>query len=582
MKRKLYLLLSLVMLASMLLAACGGAAPATQPPAVKEPPAATQAPATQAPAATEPPVPARSGTVTITFTEEPDNLNPMYTSMSFSGYLRPFYLKPSWDFDENAKPVPVLVKEIPSTDNGGLSADGKTITLKLRDDVKWSDGEPLTAEDYVFTFDMIMSDKNTPLGRYPYDKFVDSVEAPDPTTVVINLKQPFAAWLTSLFYYILPKHVLQPVFDTDGTIDNAEWNRNPTVSLGPFTFDAWETGSHITFKANPDWIKPPKVEQIFVRIVPDDAAQEAAIIAGDTDIGVFLSSDQIQKLEAGGKVKVVPVTSGYNEGWFLNVNKDTARPFMLDVNVRKAIALATDRFTLVKDLLVESINPVNVTFWDTTPPYQTDTLQPYPYDPEQAKQLLDTAGWTDSDGDGIRDKMVDGKKVDMIIRYATTQRELRKNIQAVVEQQWKQVGIGAELSNYSNDVFWTGYNDGGPQALGEYDIAQFSSSGNYLPDPDTEGFMCAQIVNADNPDGTNTQGYCNPKLDELFKAQAVEVDPAKRKELYNQIEQIMYDDYIYVGFWKDPDLWSVSSRLTNVKFSGVYPFWNAYEWEIAE
>ncbi len=87
--------------------------------------------------------------------------------MSFSGYLRPFYLKPVWDFDENAKPVPVLVTEIPSVDNGGVSADGKTITLKLRDDVKWSDGEPLTADDFAFTFDMVMSDKNTPIGRYP-------------------------------------------------------------------------------------------------------------------------------------------------------------------------------------------------------------------------------------------------------------------------------------------------------------------------------------------------------------------------------------------------------------------------------
>ncbi|MFT3892431.1 MAG: ABC transporter substrate-binding protein [Anaerolineales bacterium] len=206
MKRNLYVLMSLLVLASVILTACGGAA---------------------APAA-----PTFKGTATITFVQEPDNLNPMYTSMSFSGYLRPFYLKPSWDFDENGKPVPVLVKEIPTSENGGLSADGKTVTLKLRDDVKWSDGEKLTADDYAFTFAMIMSDKNTPIGRYPYEDYVDSVVAQDPTTVVINLKEPFAAWQTTLFYYILPKHVLQPVFDADGTIDNAEWNRKPVPELG--------------------------------------------------------------------------------------------------------------------------------------------------------------------------------------------------------------------------------------------------------------------------------------------------------------------------------------------------------------
>jgi peptide/nickel transport system substrate-binding protein len=568
-KSVLFLMVALM----LVLAACGS--PAPEAPAAEAP--AAEAPAAEAPAA-EAPAPTFSGTATITFVQEPDNLNPMYTSMSFSGYLRPFYLKPSWDFDENGNPVPVLVKEIPSLENGGLSADGKTITFKLRDDVKWSDGEPLTADDYAFTFEMIMSEKNTPIGRYPYDTFVDSVVAQDATTVVINLKEPFAAWQTSLFYWILPKHILQPVFDADGTIDQAEWNRNPTVGLGPFVLSEWETGSHLAFTANPIWYNPPKLEQVFVRIVPDDAAQEAAILAGDADIGTFLSSDQIEKLESGGKVKVVPVTSGYNEAWFLNVNADTAHPAMQDVNVRKAIALATDRYTIVKDLLVAEINPVNVTYWDMTPPYQTDALKSYPYDPEEAKKLLDEAGWVDGNGDGIREK--DG--VELKLRYITNQRELRKNVQAVVEQQWKQVGIGAELVNYSSDVFWNGFNDGGPQAQGLFEIAEYSSAQNAFPDPDTDIFTCDQIVNAENPDGSNDQGYCNPELDELFKKQAVEMDPAKRKELFNQIEQIMYDDYIYIGMWKDPDLWSISSRLQGVKFSGVYPFWNAYEWEIVE
>ncbi len=556
MKRNLYVLFSLLVLAGMVLAACGPAAPAA---------------------------PTFKGTVTITFVQEPDNLNPMYTDMYFAIILREFYLKPAWSFDENAKPVPVLVKEIPSAENGGLSADGKTITIKLRDDITWSDGEKLTADDFVFTYDMIMSEKNVPLSRYPYEDYVTSVTAPDPTTVVVTFSEPYAAWLTRLFSYLLPKHILQPVFDKDGTLDNAAWNRNPTVGVGPFVLSEWETGSHLAFKANPNWIAPPKIEQVFVRIVPDDAAQEAAIIAGDTDFGVFLSSDQIEKIEAGGTVKVVSVASGYNEAWFLNVNPETTHPAMLDVNVRKAIALATDRFTIVKDLLVESINPVNVTYWDTTPPYQTDTLKPYPYDPEQAKQLLDAAGWKDSDGDGIRDKMIDGKKVDLKLRYITNQRELRKNVQAVVQQQWSLVGIGAELVNYSSDVFWNGYNDGGPQAQGLYEIAEFSSVQTAFPDPDaSSGWTCDQIVNADNPDGGNTQGYCNPELDKLMKEQAITLDPGKRKELYNQIEQIIYDDYVYIGFWKDPDLWSINNRVKNVRLSGVQPFWNAQEWEVAD
>lgn len=586
MKRNLYVLMSLVVLASMILAACGGAAPATEPPAITEAPGTTEEPAATEPpaAATEPPAAAFSGTATITFTQEPDNLNPLYTTMFFSGITRDFWLKALWSFDENNQPVPELAAEIPSTENGGVSADGKTITIKLRDDINWSDGEPVTADDFVFTYEMIISDKNVVQSRYPYDEYVESVEAQDPQTIVVNFKEPFAAWLTNIFsgspsaaQGVLPKHILQPVFDAEGTIDNAEWNKAPTVGVGPFVFSEWESGSHIIFTANPNWINPPKLEQVFIRIVPDDAAQEAAIIAGDTDIGVFLSSDQIEKLEAGGDVKVVAAASGYDEGWFLNVNPETAHPALLDVNVRKALALATDRFSIVKDLLDESINPVNATFWDNNPPYNSD-LEPYPYDPEEAKRLLDEAGWVDSNGDGTRDK--DG--VELVLRYITNDRELRKNVQAVVQQQWSLVGIGAELQNYSSDVFWNGYNDSGPQAQGLYDIAEYSSVGSF-PDPEaSSNWLCDQISSADNPDGANWQGYCDPEMDELLMKQATTLDTDARIDLYKQIQQKMYDEALYIGMWKDPDLWSVNSRLQNVKLSGATPFWNAHEWVVNE
>jgi peptide/nickel transport system substrate-binding protein len=498
--------------------------------------------------------------------------------MWFSAITRDFWLKGLWSFDENNEPVLEIAAEVPSAENGGLSEDGTTITYRLRDDVTWSDGTPVTADDFVFTYDMIMSDQNVVQSRYPYEDYVVSVEATDPQTVTVTFSEPFAAWLTNIFLYVLPRHVLQPVFEAEGSIDVAEWNKAPTVGVGPFVFSEWESGSHIIFTANPNWINPPKLEQIFIRIVPDDAAQEAAIIAGDTDIGVFLSSDQIETLEAGGDVEVVAVPSGYDEGWFLNVNPETAHPAMLDVNVRKAIALATDRFTIVEDLLDPTINPVNVTFWDATEPYNNPDLEPYPYDPDEAMRLLDEAGWVDSNGDGTRDK--DG--VELVLRYITNDRELRKNMQAVVQQQWSLVGIGAELQNYSSDVYWNGYNDGGPQAQGLYDIAQYSSVGTF-PDPEVSyNWLCSEISNADNPDGGNWQGVCMDELDALLQEQAVTLDLEQRIDLYHQISQILYDEVLYIGIWKDPDLWSINDRLQNVTLSGATPFWNAQEWVAAE
>ncbi|MCC6188701.1 MAG: peptide ABC transporter substrate-binding protein [Anaerolineales bacterium] len=561
---------------ALLVGACtpGAAAVPTQAPQPTSAPSNTQAPQPTTP----PAAPEFSGSATITFVQEPDTLNyGMYSTMWFSQIAQQFWSKGLWSFDENSEPVLEIAAEIPSVENGGLSEDGQTITLRLNPAVTWSDGTPLTSEDFVFTYEMVMSDANVVLSRSPYEEHVASVEAPDPQTVVVHMTDSYAAWLTTLFTTVLPKHVLQPVFESAGTLDGAEWHRAPTVGVGPFVFSEWEPQSHLIFTANPNWIRPPKLEQIVIRFTPDDAAQEAAILAGDTDIGVFLDASQVERLEADGTIDVVGTPGGFDEAWFLNVNAETAHPAMLDVNVRRALALATDRFSIVEDLLDPEINPVNVTFWDNTPGYETRTLEPLPYDPDEAARLLDEAGWVDTNGNGTRDK----DDVELVLRYITNQRELRMNMQAVVQQQLAAVGIGTELVNYSSDVFWNGYNDEGPQAKGEYDIAQYSSAPLGPPDPEASAnWECDQIASADNPDGANWQGYCNADLETLLDEQAVTADPQARRALYEQIQQIMFDEMIYVGIWKDPDLWSIHESIQNVRLSGPTPFWNAHEWTV--
>jgi ABC-type transport system substrate-binding protein len=222
-------LLFLMIIASFVLAGCAQpaaptAAPVepTQPPAAAEP---TQAPAvaepTEPPAAepTQPPAaPAEKKVATFIWTQEFDTLNPLYSNMWFTSVTYSVWNCYAWYYDEENNPLPVLVSEIPSTENGGISADGKTITLKLREDLVWSDGTPLTADDFIFTYNMWISPKNAVSGVSPYDR-IDKIEAPDPQTLVTTFKEPYAPWMGTLWHGILPKHILQPIFDTDGTLE---------------------------------------------------------------------------------------------------------------------------------------------------------------------------------------------------------------------------------------------------------------------------------------------------------------------------------------------------------------------------
>jgi peptide/nickel transport system substrate-binding protein len=253
---------------------------------------------------------------------------------------------------------------------------------------------------------------------------------------------------------------------------------------------------------------------------------------------------------------------------------DLSHPAMQDVNVRKAIALGFNREQITQDLLFGLTKP-NATFWGGSA-WENPDLQPYPYDPEQANQLLDEAGWVDSNGDGTRDK--DGEE--LVLRYATTTRPVRKDTQAVVQQQLAEIGIGVELFNFEGEVFFAGFAEGGPVASGEADIAQWSNVGSF-PDPNTDNWLCDQIPTDENPSGNNWF-ICDEELDQLFQQQSVEIDPEKRKELMYQIQQIMYDNVYYIGLWGDEDQWAVNPRLIGVKFSGVNPFFNANEWDIEE
>lgn len=570
MKRNwLYSILAVVTVAAVLLAACG--------PAPTTPPEATQAPvATEAPveAPTEAP-PAEKKILKIILTQEADSLNPYYSSMWFSSILDQIWGCWPWHYDDQNSAFPYLLTEMPSMANGGVSEDGRAITMHLRDDIVWSDGTPITSADFVFTYDMVMDAGNAVDSQYPYD-LMESVEAPDERTVVMTFTDPYAPWEGMTWRGVLPKHILEPVYQEKGTIAEAEWNRAPDPSCGPFSFAEWESGSFMRFVRNENhWLEPPKIDEIFIQFVPDDASQTAALVAGDADLGTFPPLSDVPALQDAG-MDIMIQSSGYNEGWFFNT-RDMASPAVQDVRVRQAIAMALDRQAIIDDLLL-GLSTVAETYWDGIPQYVSPEIEPWPYDPERAKQLLEEAGWTDTDGDGIRED-ADGNKLSLL--HGTTIREIRQDIQAVTQQQLKEVGIDLQIQSYDSDILFESFTNGGPAAVGDVDIMQWSDLPTAFPDPDTDYWLCSQIPSEENPWGYNYFG-CNEDLDGLFRQQLTTVNAEERTKIVQEISRIVHDQVYWLGLYLDPDYWIVGPRLTNVKFSGVTPFYAITEWDIVQ
>jgi peptide/nickel transport system substrate-binding protein len=593
MKNKWLLIpVTLLIVLSLSLSACAPAAteaPAPEEPAPEEP--APEEPAPEEPApeepAPEPEEPAEPKTATMTFFEEPDTLSELYSSMWFGTITFDLFQLSFWQFDDEGNVSLELATEFPTMENGLISEDGLTITIPLREGVVWSDGTPVTAHDYVFTTEMIMAEENAVQTRYPNDTFVESVTALDDYTVEIVMNEPYVGWAVGLDWNFIPEHVLRPVFEAEGTIDNAAWNRDQSVTNGPFKLKEWEAASHLILEANDDyWRGRPILDQLFIRIVPDDEAQMAAIKTGDTDIGVFLSAADQPDIEELPDVELVGASSGYVESWWFNLiseelaaekDLEPGHVALQDKMVRRAIVMGFDRQGLI-DSLFYGLYRIPASFWYDSP-YEDTSLEPWPYDPEAAMALLDEAGWVDSNGDGTRDK--DG--VELVLQYSTTAgNELRESTGLVFQQAMADIGIGVEILNYSYDVIWNSYGDDGPAARGEYDISEWSDLPDDFPDPNSYKWLCDEIPSADYPAGGNWWGVCFEELDELFAQQARTVDQDARIELFHQIESFMHDQMFWMGVRIDPDFWSLNNRLENVRFSGIDPFWNAHEWDVAQ
>lgn len=534
-------------------------------------------------------VSAQGPTLTVAFSQEPDTLNWLYSNMSFGKWANNLVYAPLYMYDEQYNEVPVLIDQIPSVENGLVNADYTEYTVKIKDGLLWSDGTPLTADDVAFTFEMLNTEANNFIQGSSIRDAVETVEKVDNLTVKLTFgaPAPYVGKLLSVeAVVILPKHVFGPVFEADGTLANADANQNPTVFSGPYMLSQWNRGESLTFTANPNYILgKPKVETLVIRVFPDPESGYAAMAAGQVDLQPNLGpTDGPRVLALSPDLKVTSVFGGYIELLLFNVRGDdnprAGHPALKDLRVRQAIRMGIDREAIINDLLAGAATPTDSIYAGNA--VQDPNIEFVKYDPEGAKALLDEAGWVVG-ADGIREK--DGVRLEL--RYATTTAAWRKDIQAVVQQQLAQIGVGILIENYPASEYFGSFTDAGTLASGEFDLGEFanSTSGTSpLNDIVNDTFGCDSIVSVDNPGGSNYGSFCSEEMDALYAEISTTYDQAKVAEDATKIQQIVRDDLPAVILFPRNDIFAYNAArfVAEPKLGATdFGFWyDVHNWEL--
>ena len=328
--------------------------------------------------------------------------------------------------------------------------------------------------------------------------------------------------MASICTEILPAHVLRPVFEAEGTLDEAEWNYAPTVGCGPYVFSEWETGSYASFVRNENYYnEPAKIDEIFIRFVPDDAAQIAALRTGEGTWAPFSPTLTFPCWKKRGFRSSWPPAGITRAGTF-TLARRVIRPWQ-DVRVRQAIAMCY-RPLLPGRRPACWARPRWRPASGTTPPGRILTLSPGPTIPSGAKALLDEAGWVDSQR---RRRARQGwRGADPGPRHYDPRGPRRPagRCPAAVGRMWHPAGH----RRISSDMFFTTYGEGAPCATGELDICEWSANTAY-PDPDSSRWLSARYPATNSLTGSTTSTCVDEELDALFQLQTTQVDFAERQ-----------------------------------------------------
>ncbi|HET7036203.1 MAG TPA: peptide ABC transporter substrate-binding protein [Thermomicrobiaceae bacterium] len=555
----------------------GGQATSTSAPAspVTNPSAAT-------PQASEASGPAGGkGDLKLLWWQAPTLLNPHVAQGTKDFDASRIVYEPLGDFDTNSKMVPQLAAEVPSLDNGMVAKDGKSVTWKLRQGVKWHDGQPFTAKDVAFTFKFVSDPKTAATTAGVYVN-VDSVDVVDDYTVKVNFKQPEPAWyysFTGANGMIIPEHVFSDYVGANSR--NAPANLKP-VGTGSFQIVEFKPGDVGTFKLFPDyWDKgKPHFDSITMKGGGDAAsAARAALQTGESDWSwnIQVAPTVLKSMESAGKGKVVTTPGGGTERLLLNwsdpnteVNGEKSyyknpHPHFKVLEVRQAMANAVDRKTVSEQLYGPGGAPTGQT-QNANTPYMLPDSDPavqWKFDLKAAGDLLDKAGAAKG-GDGIR--TLNGRKMSWV--YQTSVNEVRQKNQEIVKQALTQLGIDVQIKSVDSSVFFSG-DPGNNDTYSHFytDLEMYTNGAGIFPlnwyrrylsaDPDTD---VAQKSNAWA--GTNVGRYQSDAFNKLWAQAQTEIDPQKSTQLFQDMQRQILTDVAEIGIVARNGVACVSNSLT--------------------
>jgi peptide/nickel transport system substrate-binding protein len=503
--------------------------------------------------------------VRLAINADPNTLNPILETTLQELYMDEAIFNGLVKYDGSGNLIPDLATEVPSMHNGGISADGKTITYRLRHGVKWQDGLPFTSADVAYTFSAIMDSRTNDVYQVYYGR-VKKLETPDPYSVVIHLASPFADVLSDFFgcntsIGILPKHLYA------GTRDiNRDYHNDHPVGTGPYRLERWDRGSLLVLKANRQYFGgAPAIDEIDVHIVSDQNTLIAMLSSHDLDVASQIAPNQVDRLRGIGGERVL-LAKTYVERF---VSFNVSHPPFDDVRVRRALAMALDRKRIAQTAFAGTAIPADSILPPYSWAYAKDNGAP-PYDVAAARRLLDAAGWVIG-ADGLRRK--NGKPLSFTLIGQAGSAPLAK-MAVEVQAAWRAVGAQAQIRQVQRNVL---FGQPGIETDGKFDVAIDNSATD--ADPDRSVYLETGSI---APRGFNFERYSSRDVDRWSEAALATYDRPERARYYALIQRRLNADLPYVPIAWEQWAFAVNSALMNFSPETVgSDFWNVQDWRYA-